>query len=114
MMRRPPRSTLFPYTTLFRSTSKIVCLVAQLLPMENLDTLRGRTHLARIIGIGHQRSLGLKGGAVVDLEAAEGAIRQAVHAAERMAKVEIQSVIVNLTGGGPRPEHFEGRTEERR
>ena len=89
-------------------TSKIVCLVAQLLPMENRDTLRGRTHLARILGIGHQRSLGLKGGAVVDLEAAEGAIRQAVHAAERMAKVEIQSVIVNLTGGRLGSQHFEG------
>src|SRR5690349_6725573 len=24
-MRRPPRSTLFPYTTLFRSTSRINC-----------------------------------------------------------------------------------------
>ena len=39
--------------------------------MENRETLRGRTHLARIIGIGHQRSLGLKGGAIVDLEAAK-------------------------------------------
>ncbi len=29
----------------------------------------GRTHRARIIGIGHQRSRGLKGGAIVDLEA---------------------------------------------
>jgi len=89
-------------------TSKIVCLVARLLPMEGLKTLRGRTHLARIVGIGHQRSLGLKGGAVVDLEAAEGAIRQAIHAAERMAKVEIQSVIVNLTGGRLGSQHFEG------
>jgi hypothetical protein len=80
-------------------TSKIVCLVAQLQPIETLETLRGRTHLARVLGIGHQRSLGMKGGVVVDLEAAEGAIRQAIHAAERMAKVEIQSVIVNLTGG---------------
>ena len=88
-------------------TSKIVCLVAELLPMEALETLRGRTHLARIIGIGHQRALGLKGGAIVDLEAAEGAIRQAVHAAERMAKVEIQSVIVNLTGGRLGSQHFE-------
>jgi cell division protein FtsA len=89
-------------------TNKIVCLVAQLLPMDALESLRGRTHLARIIGIGHQRSLGLKGGAVVDLEAAEGAIRQAIHAAERMAKVEIQSVIVNLTGGRLASQHFEG------
>jgi cell division protein FtsA len=88
-------------------TSKIVCLVAQLQPIETLETLRGRTHLARVLGIGHQRSLGMKGGVVVDLEAAEGAIRQAIHAAERMAKVEIQSVIVNLTGGRLGSEHFE-------
>jgi cell division protein FtsA len=94
-------------------TSKIVCLVAQLQPVESLEALRGRTHLARIIGIGHQRSLGLKGGAVVDLEAAEGAIRQAVHAAERMAKVEIQSVIINLTGGRLGSEHFEAQVPVR-
>lgn len=80
-------------------TSKVVCLIAELQPAEGNDRLKGRTHLARIIGIGHTRSMGLKGGAVVDLEAAERSVRQAVDAAERMAKVEVQSVIVNQTGG---------------
>jgi cell division protein FtsA len=94
-------------------TSKVACLVAELLPVESLETLRSRTHLARIIGIGHQRSMGLKGGAIVDLDAAEGAIRQAVHAAERMAKVEIQSVIVNLTGGRLGSEHFDAQVNVR-
>jgi cell division protein FtsA len=94
-------------------TSKVVCIVAELLPAEAPESLRGRTHLARIVGIGHQRSMGLKGGAVVDLEAAETAIRQAVHAAERMAKVEIQSVIVNLTGGRLGSEHFEAQVPVR-
>src|SRR2546430_10562570 len=28
MIRRPPRSTLFPYTTLFRSTFSLVCWAA--------------------------------------------------------------------------------------
>lgn len=88
-------------------TSKVVCLVAQLQPDDSGEAFRGRTHVARIIGIGHHRSLGLKGGAVVDLEAAESSIRHAVHAAERMAKVEIQSVIVNLTGGRLGSQHFE-------
>lgn len=88
-------------------TSKIVCLVAELLPAEGNESLRGRTHIARVRGIGHQRSLGLKGGAVVDLEAAEQAVRQAVDAAERMAKVEVKSVIVNLTGGRIGSEHFQ-------
>ncbi len=87
-------------------TSKIVCIVAELKPMQQSDMLKGRTHIARVLGIGHHRSQGLKGGAVVDLEAAEQAIRQAVDAAERMAKVEVKSVIVNLTGGRAGSEHF--------
>jgi len=94
-------------------TSKVVCLIAELQPAEALTTLRGRTHLARIIGIGHQRSLGLKGGAIVDLAAAESAIRQAVHAAERMAKVEVQSVIVNMSGGRLASQHFQARVNVR-
>ena len=52
-------------------TSKVVCVVAELQPADEVESLRGRTHLARILGIGHQRSVGLKGGVVVDLEAAE-------------------------------------------
>jgi cell division protein FtsA len=94
-------------------TSKIVCLVAELLPMEGADVLRGRTHLARVIGIGHQRSVGLKSGVIVDLEAAETAIRQAVHAAERMAKVEIRSVVLNLTGGRISSRHFDAKVNVR-
>ena len=43
----------------------------------------------------------------------KSAIRQAVHAAERMAKVEIQSVIVNLTGGRLGSEHFEAHVPVR-
>ena len=80
-------------------TSKIACLIARLMPAEPSDTLRGRTHRCRILGIGHQRSRGMKGGAVVDMEEAEHAIRLAVDAAERMAHVQVESVIVNVTGG---------------
>jgi cell division protein FtsA len=88
-------------------TSKVVCLIAQLRPASGQESLPGRTHIARVIGIGHQRSSGLKAGAVVDLEAAETAIRHAISAAERMAKVEIQSVIVNMTGGRLGSDHFD-------
>ena len=80
-------------------TTKIVCLIARLQPIEPSEMLRGRTHRCRILGIGHQRSRGIKAGTVVDMEAAEGAIRLAVDAAERMAGVQVQSVIVNNTGG---------------
>jgi cell division protein FtsA len=94
-------------------TSKVVCLIAELQPVEANERLRGRTHLARVIGIGHQRSIGLKGGAIVDLDSAERCIRQAVDAAERMAKVEVQSVIVNLTGGRLGSQHFNASVELR-
>ncbi|MHB2167558.1 cell division protein FtsA [Alsobacter sp. R-9] len=93
----PRKSTVL--SVLDIGTSKVVCLVARLDPIVESDLLRGRTHRARIVGIGHQRSRGLKGGAIVDLEAAEHSIRLAVDAAERMAKVEIRAVIVNMTGG---------------
>ena len=61
--------------------------------------MRGRTHRCKVLGIGHQRSRGVKAGAIVDLDAAENAIRLAIDAAERMAGVEVESVIVNMSGG---------------
>ena len=67
--------------------------------MERGATLRGRTHRCKVLGLGHQRSRGVKAGAIVDLDAAESAIRLAVDAAERMAGVEVESVIVNMSGG---------------
>jgi cell division protein FtsA len=79
--------------------SKIVCLIARLSPMERADTLRARTHRCKVLGVGHQRSRGVKGGAITDLDAAEGAIRLAIDAAERMAGVEVEGVIVNMSGG---------------
>src|SRR2546430_5406187 len=33
MIRRPPRSTLFPYTTLFRSTKDVLSSYARVLPL---------------------------------------------------------------------------------
>jgi cell division protein FtsA len=80
-------------------TTKVACLIARLMPAEASDTLRGRTHRCKILGIGHQRSRGIKAGAVVDMDEAENAIRLAVDAAERMAGVQVESVIVNVSGG---------------
>lgn len=93
----PRKSTVL--SVLDIGTSKVVCLIARLNPSDPSMTLRGRTHRCRLLGIGHQRSRGIKAGQVVDLEAAEAAIRFAVDAAERMAGVEVESVIVNATGG---------------
>src|SRR5262249_50637953 len=53
----------------------------------------------RIIGVGHQSSLGLKAGAIVDMAAATMAIGHAVNAAEQMSGETIHEVMVNLSAG---------------
>ena len=80
--------------------SKVVCLIARL-HADGAAARRcaGAPIAARCSAIGHQRSRGVKGGAIVDLDAAESAIRLAVDAAERMAGVEVESVVVNMSGG---------------
>jgi cell division protein FtsA len=56
----------------------------------------------RVVGIGHQASRGMRGGAFVDLDAAELTIRATVEAAERMAGENISHVTVNVSAGMPR------------
>jgi cell division protein FtsA len=80
-------------------STKICCLIARLKPCEPSDGLRGRTHSIEILGFGHQRSRGIKSGVVANLDEAEQAIRLAVDAAERMAGVTVESLIVNVSCG---------------
>src|SRR5262245_33573522 len=80
-------------------TSKIACLIARLKPNAANDVLPRRTHAIEVLGIGHTRAAGIKGGTVVDLAEAETAVRQAVAAAERMAGVQIESVVVSVSAG---------------
>lgn len=80
-------------------TSKICCVIAKLRPREENGVLPGRTHRAEVIGIGHQKSRGIKSGVIVDLDAAEQSIRMSVDAAERMAGVTVESLIVNVSAG---------------
>ncbi|MSO88527.1 MAG: cell division protein FtsA, partial [Rhodospirillaceae bacterium] len=69
-------------------SSKVCCFVARM----SGDTIN-------VIGIGHQVAKGLRGGSVVDMEAAEAAILNAVSAAEQMAGETLCSVIVSLSAG---------------
>lgn len=86
-------------TVLDVGSSKVCCIIARLLPTENSRALAHRTHRIKVIGIGHQKSQGVKSGVVVDLDAAEQAIRLAVDAAERMAGLTVDSLIVNVSAG---------------
>ncbi|WP_075996839.1 cell division protein FtsA [Salaquimonas pukyongi] len=80
-------------------TSKICCIIATLHPRDQSQVLPGRTHKVEVIGIGHQRSRGIKSGVVINLDQAEQAIRKCVDAAERMANLTVESLIVNVSSG---------------
>jgi len=87
-------------------TSKIACLIARLTPMGEAAPGDWRTHRIRVLGIGHQRSLGVKHGLVIDMDEAERAIRHTVDAAERMAGLQVDQVLVTASGGRFASEHF--------
>lgn len=87
-------------------TSKIACLIARLTPARDVAPGDWRTHRMRVIGVGHQRSLGVKNGLVVDMDEAERAIRQTVEAAESMYGAQIDHVVVTASGGRLSSEHF--------
>src|SRR3712207_8728754 len=70
MIRRPPRSTLFPYTTLFRSIS-----LFQAVGRPGLDARRiglredlGAAVLADVLGVVADQPVALAGDAVLDLD----------------------------------------------
>ena len=83
-IRHRPRGSLVGVLDI--GTTKVACFIAR---VEDGDELR-------IVGVGHQSSLGLKSGTIVDMHACTNAIGQAVNAAEQMCGETIQEVLVNL------------------
>jgi len=84
-IRHRPRGSIVAVVDL--GSTKIVCFIAR---VEEGDELR-------IIGVGHQSSLGLKSGTIVDMSAATIAIGNAVNAAEQMCGETIREILVNLS-----------------
>ncbi len=80
-------------------TSKVVCLIAT-------GDDRGRT---RLLGIGHQRSRGIKAGMVIDPDAAEQSVRAAVGQAERMAGVTMEQISLAVSCGRLKSQRFVAR-----
>jgi cell division protein FtsA len=77
-------------------TTKVVCII-------------GRTETdgsSRVLGFGWQRGRGVRGGSIIDIEAAERAIRAAVGQAENEADVRLRAVTVNLSCGQPESRLF--------
>lgn len=87
-------------------TSKIACMIARLEPQAPQDVLRRRSHGVRILGFAHTAASGIKGGSVVDLVAAERMVRNAIDIAENSAHLQLESVIVSLSGGRLGSERF--------
>jgi cell division protein FtsA len=86
-------------TVLDVGSTKVSCMIARLTPRDESAHLPGRTHKIEVLGIGHQRSRGVKSGVVVELDNAEAAIRQVVDAAERMAGLTVDSIITSVSAG---------------
>jgi cell division protein FtsA len=86
-LRHRPRGSIIAVVDV--GSTKVVCFIAR---VEDGNELR-------IIGVGHQSSLGLKAGAIVDMAAATAAIGAAVNAAEQMCGETIREVLVNLSAG---------------
>jgi cell division protein FtsA len=71
-------------------SSKICCIIAELKADGTF----------RVMGVGHQVSLGFRNGFITDLKALENSIIQAVEAAETAAGVSINKLILTFSGAG--------------
>jgi cell division protein FtsA len=88
-------------------SSKVCCMIAAMRPA---SSSAGPPDV-EIIGIGHQRSQGVRAGVIVDLDQAEQAVRAAVAQAERMAGRPVEAVYVAVACGRLRSRHFSAHAE---
>src|SRR2546430_16922458 len=93
MIRRPPRSTLFPYTTLFRS----LCEVGKVLMAERVEL-----HAAKIMTVG-ERAEAVFYLTDFDNRPLEPAAAQRLRERLVQALDERQAALREPAGGAPRP-----------
>ncbi len=84
-------------------SSKIGCLIVELGASSNSPYCLAN---ARVLGVGYQRSRGLKGGIVLDPRAVEHSIRGAVDKAERQAGRSIDELYVSMNTGRIRSQNY--------
>jgi len=82
-------------------STKVCCLIALASPAKHRPPGGEELSTLKVLGVGHQASRGIKAGTIVDVDAAEKAIRLAVDSAERMAQRTVSDVWVNISGGKP-------------
>jgi cell division protein FtsA len=88
-------------------TAKTACLIAAL--DSRPDGAGGGG--VRVIGVGQQRSEGVKGGVIIDLDRAEHGCRAAIAQAERMAGVELTEIHVTVSCGRLTSHNFSARAD---
>jgi cell division protein FtsA len=106
----PPRRSAL-VAALDIGSSKVACLIARLRPHPPQQVLTRRSHAIEVIGFGHTGARGMKAGGVVNLADVEDVIRSAVDTAERMARVEIESVVLSISAGRLNGELFAADVE---
>ncbi len=94
-MRNPAPSRNGVTAVLDIGTTKIVCLIA--------TTAEDGTFA--VTGVGHQLAKGVKSGVITDIGEAGTSITAAVHAAEQMAGVTIENVLVSANGTNLKSRH---------
>ena len=98
-------------------TSKVGCLVLKFDPVEaeaferdGVGALGNQTNF-RVIGAATTRARGMEFGEIVVMDEAERAVRTAVQAAQKMAGVRLDHVIVTFSGGRPRSYGVHGEVD---
>lgn len=97
-------------------TSKIACLV---LRFDGSDRLRGEDGVGalagqagfRVIGAATTRSRGVRYGEIATMNETERAIRTALQAAQKMARIRVDHVIACFSGADPRSYGLAGQVE---
>lgn len=98
-------------------SAKVVCFILQFTPgIEKRYELDEGTFLPknvafRIIGVATTRSRGLKLGEIEEIEEVQKAIRTVVQAAQKMAGVLLEDVLVSFSGGEPKSYGVVGNTK---
>jgi cell division protein FtsA len=94
-MRNPAPSRNGVTAVLDIGTTKIVCLIA----------MTAEDGTLAVTGVGHQLAKGIKSGVITDIGEAGTSITAAVHAAEQMAGVTIENVLVSANGTNLKSRH---------
>lgn len=98
-------------------SDKVVCFILQFTPDleksfgEDGTTVLPRNVAFRVIGVATTRSRGLSLGEIEKIDEAQKAIRTVVQAAQKMAGVLLEDVLVSFSGGMPKSYGIVGTTD---